>query len=42
MFNYKGFKGALGAWGFQGNGESDVAYQASQLQADGSGRKIDF
>jgi branched-chain amino acid transport system substrate-binding protein len=42
MFNYKGYKGALGSWEFRGNGESDVAYQAAQINADGSVRKIDF
>jgi branched-chain amino acid transport system substrate-binding protein len=42
MFNYKGYKGALGAWGFKGNGESDVDYQAAELQPDGTGTKIQF
>jgi branched-chain amino acid transport system substrate-binding protein len=42
MFNYKGFQGALGAWAFKGNGESNVEYEAAEILPDGGSRKIDF
>ena len=42
MFNYKGFQGALGAWGFKGNGESSVEYEAAEILPNGGSRKVDF
>ena len=42
MFNYKGYKGALGQWGFKGNGESNVEYEAAQLNPDGTGTKVPY
>jgi branched-chain amino acid transport system substrate-binding protein len=42
MFNYKGFQGALGAWGFKGNGESSVEYDAAEILPNGGSRKVNF
>jgi branched-chain amino acid transport system substrate-binding protein len=42
MFNYKGFQGALGAWGFKGNGESSVEYEAAEILPNGGSRKVNF
>jgi branched-chain amino acid transport system substrate-binding protein len=42
MFNYKGFQGALGTWGFKGNGESSVEYEAAEILPNGGSRKVEF
>jgi branched-chain amino acid transport system substrate-binding protein len=42
MYNYKGFNGALGAWGFKGNGESSVEYEAAEILPNGGSRKVEF
>jgi branched-chain amino acid transport system substrate-binding protein len=42
MFNYKNYRGALGRWGFKGNGESNVEYEAAQLKADGTAVVVSY
>jgi branched-chain amino acid transport system substrate-binding protein len=42
MFNFKGYQGALGQWGFNGTGVSQVKYEAARLEADGSTTAVPF
>lgn len=40
MLNYKGYKGAVGAWGYNGQSVTQLQYRVARIKPDGSGVEL--